>query len=312
MQSKTTAKDFFLYLGIVIGLYMSSVSFLVLVFQIINKLFPLAGDYTEYIDSAIRSSIAILIIFFPTFVYLLFIANKDLKINPEKKDMWIKKWMLFLSFFITGLTMVADFSVLVYRLLGAEDLTLRFFLKIFFVFAVAITIFKFILKDLKRTSFDEIPKWIKISVEIVSVIILSTVIYGVTIIDSPSSRRAEKIDEQKVSDLGIIQDQIVYTYWTNKGTVPASLDILNDPISNFYLPVDTETKQNYEYRMISKNSFELCANFKNVTNKLDTVSVDPYDVTPRNFEHGIGRTCWTRIIDEELYKTTIEKMSERD
>jgi len=310
MQSKTTAKDFFLYLGIIIGLYVSSVSFLMLIFQIVDKVFPLAGEYTGSIDYAIRSCLAALIIFFPAFVYILFVANKDLKANPEKKDMWVRRWMIFLTLFIAGLTIAIDLSTLIYRFLGAEDLTLRFFLKVFFVLAVAITIFKFTLKDLKRTSF-EIAKWMKISVGIVSVVTLSAIVYGIVIIGSPSAQRAKMMDETRVNDLSSIQSQIVYSQWENKGTVPASLDALKDPISGYTLPTDPETKANYEYTMLSKNSFELCAIFKtevgtttinSITGK-QVSSPYPYGngMINENWQHGIGRTCFTRTIDEKLY-----------
>ena len=90
MNSKTTAKDFFLHLGIIIGLYVSAISFLVLIFQIIDKVFPLAGEYIGDIDSTIRSALAALIIFFPTFLYIVYTGNKDLISNPEKKDIWIE------------------------------------------------------------------------------------------------------------------------------------------------------------------------------------------------------------------------------
>lgn len=316
MQSKTTAKDFFLYLGIVIGLYLSSVSFLVLVFQIINKLFPLAGDYIGYgnylegnIDSAIRSSIATLIVFFPAFIYVEYLINKDLKANPEKKDIWVRKWIKFLTLFITGLTMIATLAVTIYMFLGAEDLTFRFFLKVFFVFATAIIIFISVLKDLKRNSF-EITKNIKIFIGIISIIILSTIIYGIIILGSPNFQRARMMDETRISDLSNIQNQIVYVQWQNKGTVPASLMDLKDPISEYMLPTDPETKQNYEYTMLSKNSFELCATFKTVSILTTPKSVsDSYSYsysyssgeTNENWQHKAERTCFTRTIDEKLY-----------
>ncbi len=309
MNSKTTAKDFFLYLGIIIGLYVSSVSFLVLVFQIINKSFPLVGEYTVNFDGAIRSSLAALIIFFPTFIYVSFITNKDLKLNPEKKDMWIRRWMIFLTLFVAGLTIAIDLVTLVYRFLGAEDLTLRFFLKVFFVLAVAITIFKSVLNDLKRTSF-EMTKKMKTSVIIISTIVLAIIIYGIILIGSPSAQRAKMLDGQRVSDLSSIQNQIVYTQWQNKGTVPTSLDALKDPISGYTLPTDPETKQNYEYKMFSKNSFELCATFKtNASTTLNSITgkqvSSPYfygtDMANENWQHGIGRTCFTRTIDASLY-----------
>src|SRR5689334_4888451 len=147
MQSKTTAKDFFLYLGVIIGLYVNSVSFLILVFQIIERVFPLVGEYIDFTGSGMRNVIAVLIIFFPAFIYLSYLVNKDLKANPEKKEIWIRRWMTYLTLFIAGLTVAIDLVTLIQRFLGAEDLTLRFILKVVFVLGVAISVFKYYLYD---------------------------------------------------------------------------------------------------------------------------------------------------------------------
>ncbi len=310
-RQKTTAKDFFLYLGIIIGLYVSSISFLMLVFQIIDKLFPLSGEYYWGFDSSVRSSLASLIIFFPAFLYVLYLANNDLKLYPEKKEMWVRRWMIFLTLFVAGLTIAIDLTTLIYRFLGAEDLTLRFFLKVFFVLAVAITVFKSTLYDLKRDTF-EYTKNMKVYSAIISFVVLISIIYGVVLIGSPAQQRAKMLDEQRVNDLSSIQSQIVYTQWQNKGEVPANLDALRDPISGYMLPTDPETNENYGYKMISKNSFELCATFKTVSMSAQNVITKPYPYfdggTNENWQHGAEKTCFTRTIDDKLYPINQRKI----
>lgn len=302
MQSKTTAKDFFLYLGIMIGLYVSSVTFIMLMFQIINKLFPIAGDYMGGIEGSIRGAMAALIIFFPTFLYLLRLANKDLTKFSEKKDLWVRRWLIFLTLFVSGLAIAIDLVTLIYRFLGAEDLSLRFFLKVAVVLIVAIAIFKYCLSDFKRESF-ELTKKIKISFSVVSLVVLVGIIGGIFIIGSPNAQRAKNMDDRRVGDLMTIQSQIVNIQWQNKGTVPASLAVLNDPISNFIAPKDPETNADYEYKMLSKNSFELCAVFKTKSDAT-SASVPVYygSATNENWQHDAGRFCFTRTIDPELYK----------
>lgn len=306
MQSKTTAKDFFLYLGILIGLYVSSISFLMLIFQITDKVFPLAGEYAGGIDSGIRTALAAIIIFFPTFIYISKLANEDLKNDPTKKDMWVRRWMVFLTLFIAGLAIAIDLTTLIYRFLGAEDLTLRFFLKVFFVLAVAITVFRFTLTDFRRQTF-EYTKGMKMSVWIVSVVVLTGIIYGIVLIGSPMEQRAKTLDQQRVSDLTSIQSQIVYSQWQNKGDIPANLSELNDPISGYTLPIDPETKENYEYTKVSKNSFELCATFKTISEKNDVTRPMTYPYINENWQHKAERTCFTRTIDEKLYPINPKK-----
>jgi hypothetical protein len=309
MQSKTTAKDFFLYFGVMIGLYVSSISFLVLLFQITNKVLPLAGEYMGGSDSGIRISISILFIFFLAFIYLSYLAMKDLKTNPDKKDMWIRKWMIFLTLFIAGLTIAIDLSTLIYRFLGAEDLTLRFFLKVFFVLAVVGFIFKSSLSDLRRISF-EFTKKIKINYGIVSLLVLLGIVYGVIQNGSPITLRAKQMDERRISDLMTIQNQIVYSQWQNKGDVPANLEELNEPISGFVVPKDPETARSYEYKKVSTNSFELCATFKNEStdsSRSKSMVINPVNTVNENWQHTAGRVCFNRTIDKNLYKVLPNK-----
>ena len=314
MNPKTTAKDFFLYLAITIGLYVSVVSFLSLIFSIIDKVFPLAGDYAGGFENTIRVSIAALIIFFPTFFYLTWLIYKDLKANPEKKEIWIRKWMIFLNLFVAGLTVAIDLAVLIYRFLGAEDLTLRFFLKILFVLASAVTIFVFYYYNLKRP-VREYKDYMNIFLAFISAVILASIIYGIMLIGSPALQHAKMLDEQRINDLTSIQSQIVYVQWQNKGTVPSSLDVLKDPISNYMVPTDPETKANYEYKMLSKNSFELCATFKTVVSTTsNTIGTKPVsylygtDVINENWQHEATTTCFTRVIDEKLYPINKNKI----
>ena len=134
------------------------------------------------------------------------------------------------------------------------------------------------------------------------------IIVGIVLIGSPFAERAKMMDEQRITDLSSIQSQIVYTQWENKGVVPDSLDALNNPISGFSVPVDPETGANYEYNKISSSSFELCANFKTAvsTTTVNTAHISapaPYasEALDENWQHGIGRVCFARTIDEKLY-----------
>ncbi len=306
MQPKTTAKDFFLQLGIIVGLYTSVISFLMLAFAIIDKVFPLVGEYMYYSDSGIRSPLATLVIFFPAFLYVLYLGSKELQANPEKEDVWVRRWGIFLTLFLAGLTIAIDLVTLVYRFLGAEDLNTRFFLKVFVVLVVAIVVFRSSLQDLRRATFVYDMK-VKIKVMTVSAVVLAIAIYGFILIGSPAMQRAQMLDETRVNDLSSIQSQIVYAQWQNKGTVPETLNALKDPISGYMVPTDPETKESYEYKKLSKNSFELCATFKTEAGTttagkpMSTSYTEGPMMTNENWQHGIGRACFTRSIDQNLY-----------
>ena len=314
-KPQSTAKDFFLCLGVAVGLYVSTVSFLVLVFSIINKVLPLVGEYISNTpDQTIRSSIAALIIFLPAFLYITYITNKDLIQNPEKKDYWMRKWMIFFTLFVTGLTIAIDLVTLVYRFLGAEDLSLHFFLKIFFVLLVALVVFRSSLSDLKRTTFNYDAQT-KMKGGAIIIVVLGVIIYGVILIGSPMQQKAKQMDGQRIDDLMSIQNQIVYTQWQNKGDIPTSTSALNDPISNYVVPTDPETKAPYEYIRLSKNSFQLCAVFE-TTNRTSTIgTTTKYNIEPttltENWQHDTGRFCFERTIESDNVQSSSCKYSPR-
>jgi hypothetical protein len=304
-KPQTTAKDFFLYFAITIALYVSVVSFLTLNFAIIDKILPLIGGSDGSFATTIRMSVAALIIFFPTFFYLTWLIYKSLKANPETRSIWVRKWMIYLDLFVAGLTMAIDLVVLIYRLLGAEDLTLRFFLKVFFVFGTTIIIFVFYLYNLKRKTF-EYKKSMNIFLALISALVLTSIVAGIMLIGSPALERAKSFDAQRINDLISIQNQIVYTEWENTGDIPTSTSVLNDPISNYVVPTDPETKAPYKYTKLSKNSFELCAVLE-TTNRTSAIgTTTSYDSEPttltENWQHDAGKFCFSRTIDPTMYK----------
>jgi hypothetical protein len=111
-------------------------------------------------------------------------------------------------------------------------------------------------------------------------------------------------DQTKVNDLQSIQWQIV-NFWQSKEALPQNLEELRDPISGFRVPVDPQTGDLYEYRVLGEMSFELCADFN-----LSSSSVPEYVVPSRVMLKGVeqdvwnyeeGRYCFERTIDPELY-----------
>lgn len=149
----------------------------------------------------------------------------------------------------------------------------------------------------------------KIFAIFISSVIGVAVIAGFFVVGSPKTERMRQFDERRVSDLSMIQSQII-SYWTNKVTLPESLDVLNDGLGYFAVPQDPETQMPYEYRKTGDLSFELCAVFalssEDATDQLGRTKAVPapygYDSGLQTWNHGVGRTCFTRTIDPELYR----------
>ena len=111
---KTTPKDFFLYFASFVTLYVSAISLVNLLWNIVNKVFPdnlNDGYYYDYYSAGMRLSIASLIVVFPIYLFLASYLNKYLLATPEKRDLAVRKWLTYLTLFVTGAAVVSDFAV---------------------------------------------------------------------------------------------------------------------------------------------------------------------------------------------------------
>ena len=114
-----------------------------------------------------------------------------------------------------------------------------------------------------------------------------------------------------MGDLSSIQSAIVYSYYQPKQKLPASLDDLNNPINGFMVPVDPQTGSAYEYSVKGPLGFELCATF-NMPSRGETAKngfisrpmPTGYGGMSEVWQHGEGRTCFSRTIDPQLYPPT--------
>lgn len=159
MEQKTSPKDVFLHLLAIITLYTSAAAFLVMIFQYINVLFPdpLEFGMGSYMLSsaygAIRWSISSLIIVFPVYVITTWFLNKNYLKTPAKRNLRIRKWLIYFTLFAAALIIIGDLVTLTNRLLEGE-FTIRFILKVVTVFFVAGSVFYYYFSDLRKHKTD--------------------------------------------------------------------------------------------------------------------------------------------------------------
>lgn len=306
-------RDVFLYLLAIITLIVSAVSFGIVVFQYINVYIPdiVSDPYfsrSSYFSS-MRYALATLIIVFPVFVWVSRFLKKDINNFPEKRELKIRRWLLYLTLFVAALVIIGDLVALLRSFLEGE-LSRRFIFKILTILFIAGSVFVHYLSELKDP--DKEFKWIRTFDWAVILLVLGSIIAGFFIAGSPQNQRLIRLDERRVSDLQTIQWQII-NYWQRKEFLPANLNDLADPISGFVVPKDPETGESYEYRVSNKLTFELCAVFSTVaqdgidgsTRKAIPMPVSPegvmYPESQNVWWHGAGRTCFERTIDPDLY-----------
>ena len=299
IQQKTSPKDFFLHLLVIITLYISAGSFIALLFQYINLAFPDVlerGYQARGAFQVIRWSVAALVVIFPTYVWASWFLNRGYAKNPEKRDARIRKWLLYFTLFVAGLIIVGDLVAVIFNFLGGE-LTARFILKVLAMLFVAGSVFGYYFVDLRKNRRKELRYFAYTIIAIVA----AAVIASFFIVGSPATERVRRFDERRVSDLQSIQFSIV-RFWQQKERLPSSLEELQDDISGFRAPSDPETREPYEYRIAHNLTFELCAIFVLASDE-SRFSLEPASerALSVNWAHKAGRTCFERTIDPEFY-----------
>lgn len=305
IKPQTTPKDFFLWLGAMVALYVSAVSFVMLLHTYIDAWFPdTAIVYGDPYSGPMRFAIASLIVMFPLCVWFLRILHRDITMDSSKKDIWVRRWLVMLTIFVSGLVMAIDVIVLINTYLGGE-LSVRFGLKAFSVLVIFSIVFWYFLEELKGTW--ERKTRLSSAIGIASLLMILVAIgASFFIIGSPESARLQKFDQQKVVDLQNIQWQIV-SYWQSKELLPSSLDDLADPLRGFTVPVDAQSGEHYSYEKTGDLTFKLCARFNTDTSDIGTsdselsTPVRPIDPSGENWTHTTGFTCFDRTIDPEFF-----------
>ena len=146
-MEKTSPKDIFLHLLAIITLYVSAGSLVTLLFQYINIFFH--GYTLQSAYSTIRWTISTLVIVFPVYVLTSWFLNKGYTANPSKRNLRIRKWLIYFTLFVATVIIIGDLVTLIYNLLGGE-LTVRFLLKTLAVFLVSGSVFTYYFWDVRK------------------------------------------------------------------------------------------------------------------------------------------------------------------
>lgn len=297
-MENNTAKHFVLQLGSLASLYLSLSFLLVLLFGLINIAIPDVADNSWDITSAsqgIKIGIAMVIVFFPTYLALTRMVNKNRRLSSNHAYLGLTKWLIYLSLLVGGAVLLGDLVAVIMAFLEG-DLTSRFLLKALSVLVVVGSAFQYYLLDVKG-HWIENEKKSKTYGYIVGAIVIAIVGFGFTQVQSPSEARELKIDQQQINDLNTIQWQIEdYLFVNNE--LPESLSEL----SNMKLPEAPEERTEYVYER-TEDGFRLCATFSQPSMQTDYYGrpymidkVTPTIVNPDNWEHDAGYVCFERAV----------------
>lgn len=286
-QPRSHAKDVFLNLASIVTLYASAVALLNLLFSVINKAYPQTLGY--YYSSSISLPVATLIVVFPLYILFMWLIEKDVMSVDGGRMTGIRKWLTYITLFISGGLIVGDLVTILYYFLDGRDVTIGFILKVLSILAVAGGVFGYYITDARGKMTARIRS---ISTIVSSLVIMSIIIIGFSVLGSPQTQRLANYDEIKISNLQNISSQISSYYDRNK-ILPVSIDALSkDPYSYYYGEmIDPQTKETYVYRVVNDSTYELCATF----------NFDSKDIPERPYygvwnEYTAGEYCFTQVV----------------
>lgn len=336
-DTKTKALDVFIYLGIGISLVVSVYNLLQILFTAIDRKFVdvLNSSYVDIYNSDVRMAVALLVVMYPLYVFLSWYVAKDIAKFLYKRDLTIRKIMIYTTIFITVCSLIGTLVSIIYTYLGGE-LSIRFVYKATSVFVVSLGVFGYYFYSVRRDYSVKTSVPVMATI-VATLVVVASLVWSISIVGTPSQMRAKRLDSTRLSDISSLQQQILNRFQTTD-KLPAVLNDLNDAFANYAVPVDPVTKESYVYKvveqpiikfnyttnkkeMVTNAVFDLCATFetvrnvngsgvKNVPVMSGIVSTDiSYSVSNYYYEgdqtpfwnHDVGETCFKRIISPDMY-----------
>jgi hypothetical protein len=330
MKIHITPKSAFSHLFLIAMLYASLIAVLTVIFQYVNLAYPdtLTGGYYSRtnIFGLLNWGSAVLVIAFPALLAVSVFLEKEFLADELQRQSPERKWLLYLTQFVTALTIVISLMALVYNFYNG-GLTMRFGLKVLATLVIAAAVLGYYRWELVRSGKRSQAPLITAVVSSVCVLLVLGAAFFIGA--SPQNQRAEKFDQQRMDHLSSIQSQLI-SFWQVKKVLPNTLDEMNNTLQGYIIPKDPETTTNYTYKKTSDLQFELCATFgtksynydkeKAAGNVIDSrgtaedtkaasFSITPYDPY-QIWLHTKGEYCFTRTIDPDYYKTVEPAVSD--
>ncbi len=295
-----TPRNVVLQVGSLIALYLSASFLLTLVFGLINISYPSPTDSYWEIESAtesIRLGIAMLVVFFPTYLILTRLMNRYRRAEAGALYQSITKWLIYLSLLVGGLVLLGTLVSTIYTFLNG-DLTTRFLLKAAAVLGVVGMAFHYYLLDARGYWVKEEGKSVMFGIG-AAIVVFMAIAFGLGNIETPAVVRDMKLDETQVNDLRNIQWQIDSYMAMSSSTLPNTLEEAYTDAGGV-VPAAPEGREAYSYEKTDKG-FKLCATFArdSVQDELATPAyTDPQAriKNAENWNYKAGRHCFDRVV----------------
>ncbi len=146
-----SAREAFVYGLMFVALAMTAWHLTTLSYSLIDRWLPDLAERRPdiYLRQQMRWSIAALIVFLPLFVVLNERTHRALRADPGKRRSGVRRWLGYVTLFITALVLLGDAIYVIYAFLNG-DMTLRFAAKAIVTAAVAGAIFLYFRTEMRK------------------------------------------------------------------------------------------------------------------------------------------------------------------
>lgn len=264
-------------------------------YQFINKLVPLEISLYGGARQALNQreavwAIAALLVIGPAVFASAGVVRRAIRRNEIELGRGVRQWVSYLFLFYVAAIALGDL-VTVLRYLISGDYSLRFFLKGSAILVITGWIFAYVwlgLRSKDALATSAIPRVMAIAT---AVVLVSSIIGGFFIVDSPILARAKAFDRQRVYDLQQVQ-QAIMNYSRINGALPDTLEALHEAgLAVKRSTEDPKTGEPYEYKIFEDGNYEICADFA-TDNRDDSGVIPRRSPYGRLFLHGAEHTCF--------------------
>ena len=199
--SAGSARDAFLYLLTFTALYAVVIAGIAIYFQFLDYQLQDAAwrpYYYRSIMDTVRLSLAALFVAFPLLAWLTRFLEREVRGEPEKHQRPVRKWLTYLTLFVTATAIMCDLITLFYYFLAGE-LTSRFVLKALVLLVVTVVVFAYYLLSLRPATDENPPLAARRGlVGLGMLLVAGAFVQGFALAGSPQSARLNRIDERRV------------------------------------------------------------------------------------------------------------------
>ncbi|MDD5032078.1 MAG: DUF5671 domain-containing protein [Patescibacteria group bacterium] len=296
--SNSAAKFAFFYMLSLVALIFMALTSGMIIFQIINKNIPdILNLYQgRFSPSQLKFAISALVISTPIFYVCMWRIFKNLTSGALEKDSGIRKWLTYFILLVSSVVMLGWLIATINSFLDGE-FTTKFILKAITAIFIAAAIFTFYFYDIRRENVKKNDRVIQVYFYASLVLVIAVFVASLFIVESPTQTRNRKYDNFILDNFSNI-DSAIASYYQEFKKLPEGLNELEAEYS--YLGEDTikdpASKIMFDYRVVDKNTYELCATFK-ASNKDE--NIEEYNYYKDKWTHEAGYQCLEQKVHVE-------------